>query len=164
MSKGLTESLSKGHGVQTQDFRHRRSDDGFTLIELLVVILIIGILAAIAIPAYLSQRGKAYEASEKSDLRVIAGKLEIFYTDNLTYAGIPFGTGTGAGNTVTGPNQTVGPGETVNLSKNNTVKLLVVGGSGYCLTASNPQGVQTWYYDSSGGGVTLTSCAAKTYP
>jgi type IV pilus assembly protein PilA len=140
-------------------------DEGFTLIELLVVIIIIGILAAIAIPVFLSQKTKAYAASEKSDLRTVAGKIEIYDTDNFTYLGVPFGAGIGAGSTVSGNNQTVGPGEAVTVSKGNTITLESVGANGYCLSASNPAvTTPTWYYDSNGGGITTTSCTAKTYP
>jgi type IV pilus assembly protein PilA len=65
------------------NFRRRAEDEkGFTLIELLVVILIIGILAAIAIPAFLNQRGKAYDASAKSQVRTAQTAIETYATDN----------------------------------------------------------------------------------
>jgi type IV pilus assembly protein PilA len=67
--------------------RRAESEKGFTLIELLVVILIIGILAAIAIPAFLNQRNKAYDSAAKSNLRTAATAEETYATDNNgTYA------------------------------------------------------------------------------
>jgi type IV pilus assembly protein PilA len=60
----------------------RRDEDGFTLIELLVVMVIIGILAAIAIPSFLAQRDKAYQAAEKSDLKVASIAEKAYATDN----------------------------------------------------------------------------------
>ena len=57
-------------------------EEGFTLIELLVVIIIIGILAAIAIPVFLNQRQKGYDAQAKSDLRNMATAEETYLTDN----------------------------------------------------------------------------------
>jgi type IV pilus assembly protein PilA len=58
---------------------------GFTLIELLVVILIIGILAAIALPAFLSQRTRAQDTEAKSVVRNARTTLETFHTDRGTY-------------------------------------------------------------------------------
>ena len=57
-------------------------EEGFTLIELLVVMLILGILAAIAIPSFLNQRDKAHDADAKAEVRTAQTALETFATDN----------------------------------------------------------------------------------
>ena len=63
--------------------RHRaHGQEGFTLIELLVVILIIGILAAVAIPAFLSQRGKGQDANVKSDINSAQTAEESYSTNS----------------------------------------------------------------------------------
>src|SRR5579864_9065381 len=65
------------------NLRRRAEDEkGFTLIELLVVILIIGILAAIAIPAFLNQRAKAYDSAAKSNVKTAQIAEETYATDN----------------------------------------------------------------------------------
>lgn len=67
------------------------SESGFTLVELLVVMLILGILAAIAIPAFFNQRDKAQDAEAKASVRATQTALETFATDNNgSYAGAEF--------------------------------------------------------------------------
>jgi type IV pilus assembly protein PilA len=70
--------------------RDRSADEGgFTLIELLVVVFIIGLLAAIAISSFLSQRSKAQDAEAKQVIRTATHALQVFHMDHDTYdAGI----------------------------------------------------------------------------
>jgi type IV pilus assembly protein PilA len=136
-----------------------RDDRGFTLIELLVVIIIIGILAAIAIPVFLNQRQKGYYAGVRSDLRNLANFEEVYLNDFESY-------GTGLDTLTKEPKTEVSPGDIVEVLSFN-------GSYGYCLGAWHADDVtQTtpgprdtvFYYDSLAGGLQKEgsgSCEAK---
>jgi type II secretion system protein G len=82
-----------------------RAQRGFTLIELLIVVVIIGILAAIAIPKFVNTKEKTYVASMKADLRNLATAQEAFFYDSMYYtssqAQLNFSTTSGVTMTIT---------------------------------------------------------------
>jgi len=132
-------------------------EGGFTLIELLVVIIIIGILAAIAIPVFLNQRNKATESGMKSDLRANANEMESFFTDTQAYGDV---TDAGANFVVTSSNGT----DSVNVKKSdpdtdvtafdNTLN----SGQAYCIELTNTRISKTWHYNSEAGGIATGNC------
>ena len=137
-------------------------EGGFTLIELLVVMIIIGILAAIAIPIFLNQRKSAKDATAKSDMRTVANTLESYYTNNQAYVA-PSQSGT----TLTIGTETgkLSPGDTITVTFNG-VATTAGSSTAYCVLSQVTGSSHDWVYESDNGGLqpsATTTCPSATY-
>ena len=133
--------------------RRVEEEQGFTLIELLVVILIIGILAGIAIPAFLGQRQKAYDSQSKSNIRTAQTAEETYATDNNgAYTADVTGKGT------SGPLVTIEP----SLANDPAVTATVQAGGYKLVSASGGASSVTYTLVQNAGTVTRTCAPVST--
>ncbi len=120
-------------------------EQGFTLIELLVVMIIIGILAAIAIPTFLNQRNNGYRTQLKEDLKNTATAIESAAVDNNgDYASA----GVGMGNAYDVPPAAWA----IKKSGNDDIQVKYLSSTDYCVKGTNSSlGAEVWYYSKTSG-------------
>jgi type IV pilus assembly protein PilA len=149
--------------------RKSQEDEGFTLIELLVVMIIIGILAAIAIPVFLSQRAKAQDTAVKADVSTLGKEIATYFVDNTAVPTITITSGRyvvagndagRASNGVTG-DSALGNAAAVPVT---TIPTTGWTSSAWCATLYNPNGSQKTFKYSAQNGLEAGQCTSITAP
>jgi prepilin-type N-terminal cleavage/methylation domain-containing protein len=144
-------------------------DQGFTLIELLVVMIIIGILAAIAIPVFLSQRKKAQDSAAKADVSTLGKEIATYYVDgtgsdaNAGKPAITIAAGRYVLNVAAVGSEVAIVNQDLGKASNNVVinNQFYTDGTAWCISVKNPQGdkaVTGMKYSAAGGLVVGAVC------
>ena len=146
------------------------NEGGFTLIELLVVMIIIGILAAIAIPVFLSQRAKAQDTAAKADVSTIGKEVATYYVDNTGSPALSQTASPGARYVLTLAAVGTAAAVVQDIGKSSANVVLVdtlgagaasfVDATHWCVDVQNGQGSQQTYKYSAKGGLDKGVCLA----
>ena len=140
--------------------RNKDEDQGFTLIELLVVMIIIGILAAIAVPVFLSQRAKARDSATKADVSTLGKEVASYYVDGTGVLTVAL-----SGSTVTVSAGAVNVAS-INVSSGTSTPIFTANSTApattWCVSLTNTSGSQKLYSYSAQAGLTTNACPASS--
>ena len=144
--------------IRKQLRENRENEQGFTLIELLVVMIIIGILAAIAVPVFLSQRAKARDTSVKADVSTLGKEIAAYWVDNTAAPSVAI---------VSGRYQVAGvdAGKVSDgVAINGTLTTTAWTSSAWCVALTNPSGSTKIFKYSAQNGLESGACGSATAP
>ncbi len=151
--------------------RKSQEAEGFTLIELLVVMIIIGILAAIAIPVFLNQRKKAQDSAAKADVSTVGKEIATYFVDNCQPPTLAQTSGryvltavaaAGSCTTPTAAYVTANPTNDLGKVSDNVVlgATFLTDDTAWCVSVSNSKGDKKNFKYSAAGGLAQGTCAS----